>query len=100
MPSKYGPKTLTPEQKTQRARIAALARWSKENPAANAARGQAGLLERFRREVLADDPNVLEPELTRRAECRRKLHMQRLAFRSSRNRAGTSQDAPNGGEAA
>lgn len=81
------PTTLTDEQRSQRARIAALTRWSKESPAANAARGQAGLLEKFRREVLAEDPAIAEPELTRRAECRRKLHMQRLSFKASRARA-------------
>lgn len=78
--------SLTPEQRSARARIAALARWSKEDPAANAARAQAGLLQKFRREVVADDPSVTEPELTRRAECRRRLHMQRLAYRSSKAR--------------
>lgn len=88
MPSKFGPKSLTLEQRSQRGRIAALTRWSKENPAANAARGQAGLLDKFRREVLADDPTVVEPELTRRAEAKRKLHMSRLAYRSSKARTG------------
>lgn len=37
---------LTPEQRTLRASIAAHTRWSREDPAANAARGQAGLLAR------------------------------------------------------
>ncbi|MCP2255091.1 hypothetical protein LY13_003865 [Prauserella aidingensis] len=78
--------SLTPEQRSQRARIAALARWAKESPGANAARGQAGLLERFRREVLDADPEIVEPELSRRAEAARRLHMQRLAFKSSRAR--------------
>lgn len=77
---------LTPEQRTQRARLAALTRWSKENPKANAERGQDGLVEKFRREVLAEDPSVVEPELTRRAEAARKAHMVRLAFMSSRAR--------------
>lgn len=88
---------LTAEQRAQRARIAALTRWSKESPAANAARGQAGLHERFRREVLAADPTVTEPELTRRAECLRRLHMQRLAFASSKARASARET---GGRAA
>lgn len=78
---------LSPEQRTQRARIAALSRWAKENPQANAARGQNGLLNRFRREVLADDPTVAEPELTRRAEAARRAHMARLGFASSKARA-------------
>lgn len=79
--------TLTPEQRRQRATIAALTRWSKEDPTANASRGQAGLLEKFREQVLADDPTVVEPELTRRAEAARRAHMMRLAFQSSKTRA-------------
>jgi hypothetical protein len=83
---------LTPEQRSQRGRIAALERWSRENPAVNAARGQAGLLEKFRREVLAADPDVVEPELTRRAEAARRAHMVRLNFQRSR-RAQAGGDA-------
>lgn len=60
--------SLTPEQRSLRASIAVFTRWARENSAANAARAQAGLLERFRREVLAADPSVNEPELSRRAE--------------------------------
>ena len=79
------PCTLTPEQRSQRARIAALARWSKEDPAPGAARGQAGLMARFEREV--DPDGVLTPaERARRAECARKAHMTRLAFASSKAR--------------
>jgi hypothetical protein len=77
---------LTPAQRSQRARLAALVRWSKENPAANAARGQAGLLARFEREV--DPDNVLPAaERTRRAEAARKAHMARLALKSSQARS-------------
>lgn len=78
---------LTPEQRTMRARKAALTRWSRETPAANAQRGQAGLLDRFRRQVLEHDPSVTEPELTRRAEALRRAHMIDLAFRSSKARS-------------
>jgi hypothetical protein len=76
---------LTPEQRSMRARIAALTRWSKEDPAVSAARGQAGLLARFEREV---DPNRELPaaERVRRAEAARKAHMTRLALASSKSR--------------
>lgn len=76
---------LTAEQRSQRARLAAYARWAKEDPAANAARGQAGLLARFEREV---DPNseLPEAERLRRAECARKAHMQRIAIKSADKR--------------
>ena len=79
-------KSLTPAQRSQRARIAALRRWSQEDPHANALRGQAGLLERFRREILAEQGDITEPELARRAQARRREHMQRLAFNRSRAR--------------
>ncbi len=81
-----GWKAMTPEQRTQRARVAALARWSRENPKTNAERGQAGLLSKFRREVLEHDPTVVEPELTRRAAAARKAYMVRLAYRSAKAR--------------
>lgn len=76
---------LSPEQRRLRAQIAALTRWSREDPAANAARGQAGLLAKFEREV---DPDQILPlaERTRRAEAARRAHMHQLAFRSSKAR--------------
>lgn len=79
--------SLTPEQRAQRARIAALTRWSREDPAASAARGQAGLLARFLREV-DPDSQLPEQERQRRAEAARRAHMTRLAFASSKARAG------------
>lgn len=76
---------LTPEQRTIRARIAAHTRWSKEDPAPTAKRAQAGLLDKFRREV---DPNneLPEAERERRAQAARRAHMQRLALASSKAR--------------
>lgn len=80
---------LTPEQRSQSARIAALTRWSKESPAANAARGQAGLLARFEREV--DPNNELPPaERSRRAVAARRAHMSRLALKSSQSRGAAA----------
>jgi hypothetical protein len=77
---------LTRAQRKLRAQIAANTRWSREDPAPTAARGQAGLLARFQREV--DPDGTLEPaERARRAEAARKAHMQRLALRSSQARA-------------
>lgn len=81
--------SLTPEQRRMRASIAALARWSKEDPTENARRGQAGLLARFEREV---DPNneLPEAERLRRAEAARRKHMTQLAFRSSKSRGSAA----------
>lgn len=78
--------SLTPEQRRLRARHAALTRWSRENPSEQAARGQAGLLARFEREV---DPDraLTSAERHRRAEAARRAHMVALAFRSSRARS-------------
>lgn len=85
-------KNLTPEQRSQRSRIAALARWSKESAAKNAARGQDGLFQKFVREVIAHDPDVIEPELTRRAEARRREHMVRLSYAASKARGARRSD--------
>jgi hypothetical protein len=79
-------KNLTKEQLTIRAKIAANSRWSRQNPAANAARGQAGLLARFEREARAADPGASDAEIARRAECARQAHMQRMALASSKAR--------------
>jgi hypothetical protein len=81
---------LTPAQRTLRARLAAHKRWSQGDPHANAVRAQAGLLDRFRREILAEQGQIAEPELTRRAESRRREHMTRLAFNQSRARTVAS----------
>lgn len=79
--------TLNPEQRRQRARLAALTRWSKEDPQLSAVRAQAGLLARFRREIAATHPDLPPAELDRRAEAARRAHMTRLAFVSSKARA-------------
>lgn len=76
---------LTAEQRSQRARLAALTRWSREDPKEQAARLQQGLLARFAREV--DPDGVLPPaERARRAECARRAHYARLGLASSRKR--------------
>jgi hypothetical protein len=66
--------------------MAALHRWSQEDPHANGKRAQEGLLERFRREIRAEQGEVAEPELTRRAVARRREHMVRLAFNREKAR--------------
>lgn len=77
---------MTPEQRTMRARIAALSRWAKESPAENATRGQAGLLAKFIDQV-DPDRTLPEPERMRRAEAARRAHMVRLSLRSAQARA-------------
>lgn len=79
------PSSLTPAQRKLRAQIAANTRWSREDPAPAAARGQAGLQARFEREV--DPDQTLAPEeRARRASAACKAHFQRLALRSARVR--------------
>jgi hypothetical protein len=78
--------TLPPAQRKLRAQIAANTRWSREDPAPAAARGQAGLQASFEKQV--DPDGTLEPaERARRAECARKAHMQRLALASAKARS-------------
>lgn len=75
-----------PVERRLAAQIAANTRWAHEDPAANAARGQSGLLARFEREV--DPEGALSPtERQRRAEALRKAHMQRLALASVKARS-------------
>lgn len=84
---------LSPGQRTQRASIAALTRWSREDPAAGAVRGQAGLLAKFERQV--DPRGELTPtERQRRAVCARRAHMQRLAFDREKNRRARKAASP------
>ena len=78
---------LTPEQRTLRARIAADTRWSREDPAAAAQRGHAGLLARFDREVREAEPGLSEAEYERRAAAAYRAHMGRLALASSKARS-------------
>ena len=81
---------LTPAQRSLKASIAANARWSREDPAGNAARGQAGLAAKFEREgreAREADPGASDAEIARRAECAHRAHMQRLAYASSKARA-------------
>lgn len=77
--------SLTPEQRSMRARIAAHARWAKEDPKPAAQRMRSGIIARFEREV--DPEGQLPPaERRRRAEAARRAHMTRLAFASSKAR--------------
>jgi len=77
---------LTPEQRRQRASIAALTRWANEDPAANAARGQAGFLARFERQVREQHPDLPDAEVARRADKARRAYMRRMAFHRERAR--------------
>jgi hypothetical protein len=77
-------KTLTPEQRTQRARLAALTRWAEpgQRPAS-----KQHLFTRFVREAHEADPSITDAEAAKRAELALKAHMVKLAFNSSKARA-------------
>lgn len=89
---------LTPGQRKARGSIAALERWSREDPAANAARGQAGLRAKFEREAREADPQASDAEIGRRAECAYQAHFKRMAF--DRERARAARKATGGSDAA
>jgi hypothetical protein len=72
---------LSPAQRRLRASRAALVRWSKEDPAASAARGQAGLQRKFYNET---DPSLPDAERQRRAYAAFRAHMAGLAFERSK----------------
>lgn len=79
--------SLTPQQRTISAQIAAHSRWAHtpDRTAATAPARQA-FLDRFEREV--DPDGVLDPvERAKRAENARKAHFKRMALASARARA-------------
>lgn len=84
---------LTPEQRSERARIAALTRWSREDPSVNAERGQQGLRDKFHRQIAEEFPGLPEAELIRRAESRYRAHMARLRYLQSRKTGGDADAA-------
>jgi hypothetical protein len=78
--------TLTPAQRSQRARIAARARWANQSGTDGTAPARAAFLERFER--LVDPDGELDPrERARRAESAKREHFQRMAYRRHRRPA-------------
>ena len=78
--------SLPASERSALASLAALERWSREDPRPQAQRAQAGLLDKFRRQIADESPDIGEPELTRRAEARRRAHMKRLAYNREKAR--------------
>lgn len=76
---------LTPEQRSQRARIAALTRWGKQSTIQGTKPKRDAFLARFEKEA---DPNNELPEDERQRRAARLLsaHMKKLAFESSKAR--------------
>jgi len=77
--------SLSPSERSLRARIAAHTRWSRDDPIAGTAAARAAFLDRFVREV---DPDGVLPETERfrRAQSARKAYFARLALKSARAR--------------
>jgi hypothetical protein len=83
--------SLTPSERTQRARLAAHTKWAHYDPVDGTAAARRTFLDRFERVV--DPDGVLDPiERARRAEHARKAHFTRLALRSAQARR-TRKDA-------
>lgn len=96
-------RSLTPEERTLRAKLAAHSRWAQvEDRTEETAAGRAAFELRFLREV--DPDNKLDPaERQRRAENARKAYFAKLALKSAvarRKRAAAKRTASDGGEAA
>jgi hypothetical protein len=71
--------------KSQRARVAALTRWSREDPKPALELARASFDRRFEREV--DPEGILAPdERARRAAAARKAYFARLALKSAKAR--------------
>lgn len=77
---------MTPEQRSQRARLAALTRWENcVDRSAATLPARLALMDKFEREV---DPNgeLLPAVRAKLAESRRKRHYAEMAYKSSRSR--------------
>jgi hypothetical protein len=84
--------SLSPELRSQRGRIAALVRWSQEDPQSGTQAARDGFHQRFLDAV--DPDGTLPPaERERRAQAALKAHMAQLAFKSAKARA-RSKDGP------
>jgi hypothetical protein len=76
---------VTPQERAQRARIAALTRWSREDAREGTGPARRGFRARFERQV--DPEGKLPPqERSRRAEAAMRAHMARMALRSAQAR--------------
>jgi hypothetical protein len=81
------PLSLSPEQRTLRASLAAHAMHAKHDSHEITANARAGFLAKFLDEVDASTPGLPEAERIRRAEHLLRAHMKRLALASSRARS-------------
>jgi hypothetical protein len=71
--------TLTSNQRSQRGRIAALARWSQQDGRDGTHAARSAFMARFDRQV--DPDNQLDPaERARRAEAAKREHFSRMAY--------------------
>ena len=88
--------SLTPAERTLRARLAAHEKWANHDAVEGTAKARAAFLARFEDEC---DPDRVLPELERkrRAEHARKAYFTRLALASSRARRKKALNATNAG---
>lgn len=86
--------SLSPEQRSLRASIAAHAMHARHDSLEITANARAAFLTRFLREVDEASPGLPEAERLRRAEHLLRAHMKKLALRSARARAARKVAAP------
>jgi hypothetical protein len=84
------PSSLSPEQRSLRASLAAHSMHARNDSREVTANARAGFLAKFLREVDAATPGLPEAERIRRAEHLLRAHRKRLALASSRARRKAS----------
>lgn len=90
------PLPLTPEQLAQRARIAGATRWGRTPPAARAeatSPARQAFLDRFLREVDAENPGLPDADRQKLAASKLSAYMASLAYKSSRARSRAPEEA-------
>ena len=83
--------SLSPSERSLRARLAAHAKWAVTDPGAGTAAARAngpGSIEYWLRQLPPETVDLPEAERVRRAESLKKAHFTRMAYLSARARAG------------
>lgn len=83
--------SLTPEQRTLRARLAVQTSWANTpDPTSRTAKARSAAEGRFEQQARAQHPDATDEQIKRMASHLKKAHFTRLALRSAQSRAAKS----------
>lgn len=86
--------SLTPEQRTLRARLAVQTSWANTlDPTSRTAKARSAAAGRFEQQARDKHPGATDEQIARVVEHLKKAHFTRLALRSAQSRAAKSKPA-------